>query len=170
MLETAAEFDELQALLDRSIEGAGAFIRESLQMPEKSLSASQLLKYWDGLLTAAVAHSTAKGNPRVAPTGVMLVHGRFIVPTVLAAARAQAVTRRPALSISRFDEGDVCVIAHGVVAVVREREPMFEEFADLQRRLGNGRSVLDWGGEGVYLSLVPDLLYTFARYPERFPA
>ena len=64
----------------------------------------------------------------------------------------------------------MAVIAHGVAAVVREREPMFDAFVELHQKLGNGRSVLDWGGEGVYISLAPHTIYTFARYPDQFPA
>jgi hypothetical protein len=38
MRETAADVEQLQALLDRSIEGAGPFLRSSFQMPEHSLA------------------------------------------------------------------------------------------------------------------------------------
>jgi len=37
--ETPADLEALQALLDRSIAGAGPFLRSSFQMPEHSLSA-----------------------------------------------------------------------------------------------------------------------------------
>ena len=170
MRESDDEFAALEGLLNASIEKAGPFIRESLEMPRKSLSARQLLRYWNGLLTAAVAHTTAGGEPRVAPTGVMLVHGHLVVPTVANAARTKAVTARPALSISRFDENDLAVIAHGEATIVRAGDARFEELAALQREFGNGRDVRDWGGGGgVYLWMAPHTLYTFARFRETFP-
>ena len=63
MLETEAEFEALQQLLDESIRGAGPFIRESLEMPQKSLSAPQLLTYWDGLLTAGLLTRPQAASP-----------------------------------------------------------------------------------------------------------
>ena len=169
MRETPDDQVIFEQLLADSIASAGPFIRESLEMPAKSLSAAQLLRYWDKLHTAAVAHSTAGGEPRVAPTGVALFRGHFVVPTVAAAARTKAVKARPSLSISHFDEGDLAIIAHGKAEIVADGEPLFEELAAHHRELGNGRDVRDWGGEGVYLWMRPAAVYTFARYPEQFP-
>ena len=169
MRETAEELAAFEQLLAGSIERAGPFIRESLEMPAKSLTAAQLLSYWDKLHTAAVAHVTTSGEPRVAPTGVLLLHGHFAVPTVAAAARAKAVSRQPAVSISRFDETDLAIIAHGQARAIAEGDPLFGELAALHREHGNGRDVRDWGGKGVYLWMTPETLYTFARHPDQFP-
>ena len=46
--------------------------------------------------------------------------------------------------------------------------PDFQRLEDVFRASGCG-SVLDWG-EGVYLRVEAEKLFTFARYPERFPA
>ena len=165
--EDSATFDRL---LSTSIEKAGPFIRESLQMPAHSLSAEQLLRHWNRFLTAAVATTTARGEPRVAPTGVALFRGHFAVPTVAEAARTKAIKARPALSISLFDEGDLAVILHGRATIVGKRDPTFEQLAALHRELANGEDVTSWHGEGVYLWVTPETLYTFARYPDRFPS
>jgi hypothetical protein len=167
--ETPEQVSRLEAILSSSIERAGPFIRSSLQMPGHSLSAGQLLTYWNGLKTAAVAVSTAAGAPRVAPTGVALYRGTFIVPTVAEAARARAVRQRPQVSLSHFDEGDFAVIVHGSVDVVADGEPM-DELCAFHRREANGEDVRRWQGTGVYLVVQPETIYTFARYPERFPA
>lgn len=72
MYETSAEIEHLQALLDRSIEQAGAFLRSSFEMPAHSLSARQLVHLWQGLQTVAFATATKKGEPLVAPIGALL--------------------------------------------------------------------------------------------------
>ena len=169
MLETADEIAALEQVLSHSIESAGPFLRSSLEMPQKSLKAGQILRYWDGLKTTAVAFSTGKGEPRVAPTGVMLVHGQFIVPTVAEAARARAVARRPAISLSHFDESDLAIIVHGTATLVFEVDAGFDELAALQRSFErSGHDVRDWGGTGVYLRVAAEVVHTFARWPERF--
>ena len=44
MHEMPEDMQRLQALLDRSIERAGAFLRRWFEMPERSLSAGQLAR------------------------------------------------------------------------------------------------------------------------------
>jgi len=41
--ETAADLERPQRLLDQSVEQASSFLRSSFQMPERSLSAEQLV-------------------------------------------------------------------------------------------------------------------------------
>ena len=45
MKETPGDLEQLQALLDYSIEQAGSFLRSSFQMPQRSLSAGQIVHY-----------------------------------------------------------------------------------------------------------------------------
>ncbi len=169
MRETAQERESFDRLITVSIAKAGPFVRSSLQMPHHSLSAGQLLRYWDRIHTAAVATSTARGEPRVAPTGVALFRGHFVVPTVAEAARAKAISSRPAISISHFDEGDLAVIVHGHASTVGEDDALFPELTALQRELGDGRDVTNWDGHGVYLWVTPKTLYSFARQSIEFP-
>ena len=169
MRETQYEVAALRQLMQDSIDKAGSFIRESLQMPSHSLSVEQLLRYWSRMRTAAVATTTARGEPRVAPTGVALFRGGFVIPTVAEAARTGAIRTRPAVSVAHFDEGDLAVIAHGKATIVGEGDALFDDLTALQRELSDGEDVTRWKGTGVYLCATPQTLYTFARYPERFP-
>ncbi len=166
MHETPEEMERLQALLDASIAGAGAFLRRSFQMPEHSLSAAQLVRYLDGPRTVAFATTTATGEPRVAPIWSFFHRGRFFIPTVATAARARMVAAQPAVSLTHYDGDDLAVIAHGTATVVT---PEDDDFAPLEamQRAASGESVRDWG-DGVYLRVEARTLVTFARYPERF--
>jgi hypothetical protein len=89
----------LQELLDRSIEGAGLFLRSSFEMPEHSLSAAQLVAHLQGSLTVALATTTARGEPRVAPISALFAHAAFCAPSVAQAARTRHLVARAAASL-----------------------------------------------------------------------
>ena len=167
MRETPADLEALQALLDRSIAGAGPFLRSSFQMPEHSLSAEQLAAHLQGPLTVALATTTARGEPRVAPIGALFVRGAFCLPSVAQAARARHLARRPAASLTYFEGNDLAVIAHGQVAVVPAGAPAFDEIDALQVAAGM-QSPREWSGDGVYLRLQAATLFTYARDPARY--
>jgi Pyridoxamine 5'-phosphate oxidase len=165
MYETLEDIQHLQALLDRSIEQAGEFLRSSFEMPAHSLSARQLLQLWQGLQTVAFATATKKGDPLVAPIGALLFHGRFYIPTVASALRTRHVLQRPAVSFTYYQGIDVAVIVHGEAAVIRPEDPRFAALETFQREM-SGSSVLEWG-EGVFLHIEPRAIYTYARFPDR---
>jgi Pyridoxamine 5'-phosphate oxidase len=160
--ETPADLERLQALIDRGIEGAGAFLRSSFQMPEHSLSAEQLAAHLQGSLTIALATTTARGEPRVAPIGALFVRGAFCVPSIAQAARARHLAQRPAASLTYFEGNDLAVIAHGRMTVVSDGDPAFDELDELQVNAGM-ESPRGWSGDAVYLRLDADRLFTYAR-------
>jgi Pyridoxamine 5'-phosphate oxidase len=167
MRETDADLELLQALIDRSIEGAGPFLRSSFEMPEHSLSAAQLAAHLQGSLTVALATTTARGEPRVAPISALFVRAAFCVPSVAQAARSRHLAQRPAASMTYFEGNDLAVIAHGEVAIVPTGDGAFDELDALQVASGK-ESVRGWSGDGVYLRLEPDRLFTYARDPARY--
>jgi Pyridoxamine 5'-phosphate oxidase len=167
MRETAADLERLQALLDRSIERAGPFLRSSFEMPEHSLLAAQLAGHLQGLLTVALATTTARGEPRVAPIGALFVRATFHVPSVAQAARARHLAARPAASLTYFEGTDLAVIAHGSATIIDAAHPDFAELDELQVQSGGG-SVREWSGDGVYLRVDADRVFTYAREPERY--
>ena len=168
MHETPEDMEQLQVLLGRSIERAGAFLRSSFEMPEHSLSAGQLVHYLQGIQNVAFATVTAKGEPRVAPIGSLFFRGRFHIPTVATAARTRMIAARPAVSLTYYVGNDLAVIAHGTATTIPADHPDFAALEAMQRA-SSGSSVHDWG-EGVYLRVEAETLVTFARYPEQFPS
>lgn len=166
MFESAEEIQQLQALLDRSNEQAGAFLRESFEIPDHSLNARQLLHYWQGVQTVALATVTKNGEPRVAPIGALLWHGLFYIPTVETAVRTKHVLRQPAVSFTCYHENGFAIIAHAEAIVLRQDHQDFASVEAFQRET-TGSSVLDWG-EGIFLQITPKVIYTYARYPESY--
>lgn len=166
MHETPEDIEQLQTLLDRSIMQAGAFLRQSFEMPDHSLSARQLLHFWQGLQTVALATATNKGEPRVAPIGALLLRGCFYIPTVASAVRAKHVLRNPAISFTCYQGNDLAIIIHGKAVVIQPDHPDFAAIEAFQREQ-SGASVQEWG-EGVFLEIIPGVIYTYARFPKRY--
>jgi Pyridoxamine 5'-phosphate oxidase len=162
MRESPADIERLQALVDRSIEAAGPFLRNSFEMPQRSLSAQQLVDRLQGLRTVALATATAAGEPRVAPIGALFVRGAFHVPTVAQAARTRHLAARPAASLTYFEGTAMAVIAHGRVAIIDAGDPSFPELDGVQVECG-GQSPTEWQGDAVFLRLDADRLFTYAR-------
>ena len=154
-------------MLSHSIEQAGAFLRSSFEMPEHSLSAQQLIHYLQGSHTVALATVTARGEPRVAPIGSLFWRSHFYIPTVAQAARTRHVRARPAISLTHYAGIDLAIIVHGRAVIVSPESSDFTVLDALQQE-ATGESVLSWG-EGVFLRIDPDVLYSYARYPESFP-
>ncbi len=167
MKETPGDLEQLQALLDRSIEQVGSFLRSSFQMPQCSLSAEQLVHYLQGIQNVAFATVTASGEPRVAPIGSLFFRGRFYIPTVVTAVRTRHVMKRSAVSLTHFVGNDLAIIVHGHATVVLSDHPDFAALEELQQA-STGSSVRDWG-EGAYLRVDAQVIYTFARDPAQYP-
>lgn len=167
MYETADDLERLDARLRGSIEQAGPFLRSSFQMPEHSLNARQLTEAVQGVKPVALATVTAKGEPRVAPIGAFLYRSDFYIPTTMQAARVRHLRRQPAISLTLYEGIDFAVIVHGQAVVLGEATAGFETLIEIQRS-GQGETVRDWG-EGAFLRIDAEMIYTYARYPERFP-
>jgi hypothetical protein len=167
MHESPQDIDRLDKQIRDSISRAGAYLRSSFEMPEHSLSAAQLVRELQGIKQVALATVTARHEPRVAPIGAFFYRGDFYIPSTMEAARVRHLRRCKALSLTLIEGIDFAVIVHGTGAVLGEDAPEFETLIELQRN-GQGSSVRDWG-EGAFIRLDATTIYTYARYPERFP-
>lgn len=152
--------DALDRLLETSIARAGDYLKESFQMPEHSMDARAVRARFERARTVALATVTSKGVPRVAPVDAFLDGASFCIPTVATAARCRHLTANPAASLTCFEK-DWAVLAHGTSEIVR---PTDHAFAALEQTAGQAgmSSVLEWG-EGVYIRVEPELLFTWMR-------
>jgi GNAT superfamily N-acetyltransferase/general stress protein 26 len=165
MRETPEDIEGLQALLDTSIQRAGAFLRRSFQMPEHSLTAQQLINYWLDVQTVALATVTTRGEPRIAPIGSLLYRGEIYIPTVATAARTRHIMKRPAVSLTLFRENELAIIVHGSATIISPDHAEFETLEDLLYASTYTKAG-EWG-EGVYLHIQAEAIYTYNRHPHR---
>jgi uncharacterized pyridoxamine 5'-phosphate oxidase family protein len=161
------DLDRLQALLDQSVNQAGPHLRRTFELPEHSLSAAQLARYWGRERQFALATVTARGEPRVGPVQVLLQHGRLYVPTAVDAARVQHVTYRPAVSLTHWVSDVVAIIGHGRAVLVPPDSTEFDRLATAYP--GQWWHDLRRAGHGAFLLIDLAALYTWARDPGAFP-
>lgn len=164
MRESPEEIAWLDGVLSRSIERAGPYLRTSFRMPTHSLSAPQLVAALDGVLEAAVATVTAKGEPRVAPTAALFYRGRFHIPTLLSSARVTHLKRQTAVSVTYYEGVDLAVIVHGHAEFVGESHADFATLSDLQLETSES-TVRQWGADPLYIRVEPDVIYTYTSKP-----
>ncbi len=165
MRETQEDIERLQALLDSSIERAGAFLRRSFQMPHHSLTAQELVNCWQDVQTVALATVTTRGEPRIAPIGSLLYRGDIYIPTVATAARTRHIMKRPAVSLTLFRENELAIIVHGYATIISREHEDFEALENLLYAATHTKAG-EWG-EGVYLHIQAEAIYTYNNHPHR---
>lgn len=168
MKETPEDLEQLQTILHTSIEQAGDFLRRSFEMPTHSLSAGQLVHYLQGAPTVALATTTVRSEPRVAPIGAIFYRGHFYIPTVANAVRIRHVLKRPAVSLAHYQGNDLAIIVHGQAEIITLEHADFSILEELQQ-IYTHTSVREWG-DGVFLKILAHVIYTYARSPEQYPA
>lgn len=166
MKETSRDLQQLQKLIDQSINRAGSFLRSSFEMPEKSLNAQQLVDYLQGMPTVVFSTVTSKGKPLTAPICALFYRGRFYIPTVAESLRAKHIKRQSAVSLSHYIGNDIAVIVHGYATAIPAQDERFTPLDKIHRKI-MGTSTTSWG-EGIFLEIEADRLYSFVRYPDRF--
>lgn len=158
------ELEALQALLDRSAANAGSALRSVFGIPERTLSAAQLVRYLDEDRLFALATVTAQGEPRVAPVMAIFYRATLHVPTMTTSARVRHILKHPAVSLTHWSD-DLAVIIHGRAAVLRADHP---DFAAPNEFIDSGWWDR-WRAEGVaaWLRIEASAVFTRASDPKR---
>jgi nitroimidazol reductase NimA-like FMN-containing flavoprotein (pyridoxamine 5'-phosphate oxidase superfamily) len=112
MLETPADLDRLQQLLDRSAAGAGPHLR-SIVTSERRLTAAQVGQRLQGMLLLVVATVTADGRPLAGPVDGYFVRGSFYFSSGRDSVRMRHLAVRPAVSATCLPGEDLAVTVHG---------------------------------------------------------
>jgi hypothetical protein len=112
MLETPADLDRLQQLLDRSAAGAGPHLR-GIVTGKRRLTAAQFCQRLPGLRLLVVATATADGRPLAGPVDGYFVHGSFYFGSGRNSVRMRHLATRPAVSATHLTGEDFAVTVHG---------------------------------------------------------
>jgi hypothetical protein len=146
MLETPAELDRLQALLDASHARATEHLRSIID-DDRTLSAAQLIALLTGMRTLSVATVTAAGEPRISALDGHFLHGTWTFSTSRAAAKARHLAARPAVSVAHIDGEAMALFSHGY-AVELDGDELRE--ADEHWTAFYGSSPMSWGDVVMY--------------------
>lgn len=165
MLETRDELRELQALLDRSMAGAGSHLR-SILSEERRLSAEALCRRLQGLCLLVVATATADGRPLAGPVDGWFLHGTFVFSSSPDSVRMRHLAVRPAVSATHLPGESLAVTVHGRAELFdlhgpdgdELRRAMLEHYLPVQ-----GPQFAEWLAQmdGVGARIAPDRMFTF---------
>jgi hypothetical protein len=122
MLETPAEMNRLQQLLDESAAGAGAHLR-GIVTDDRRLSAEQVCRRLQGMRLLALATVTADGRPLVGPVDGYLLHGCFHFSSGRDSVRMRHLAARPAVSVTHLEGEDLAVTVHGRAELFELSDP-----------------------------------------------
>jgi general stress protein 26 len=164
---TEQDLAELQALLERSVDSAGRFMRETFELPDHGLTAPQLTGYFEERMRAvAIATVTVKGEPRVSPVGAVFHRTKFHIPTAEYSMRVRHLRGRPAISLTHFELNLIAVIVHGRAEIISPGAAEFEEL-DISEQEKWWHALRD-KGQGVYLRIEPERMFAWAKDPGHF--
>jgi general stress protein 26 len=143
MLETDAEVEALQSLLDASHARSTDHLR-SIISADRVLSAGDLVRLLSGVRVLSVATVTARGEPRISAMDGHFLHGTWSFGTSGSSAKAVHLSARPQVSVAHIDGEQLGVFSHG------RAEHMVEGDADLEETVAHwtrhyGSSPLEWG-------------------------
>ena len=165
MRETAAELEELQALIDRSYQRAGAHLAR-IHTPERRLSAEQVSERLQGMVLLALATVTAEGRPIVGPVDGIFLHGAFFFGSSPDSMRFRHVRRRPWVSATHLPGEELAVTVHGRAEEVdvssgELREVLMDIY--LPRYGDEWLEILEGGA--VYARIDAERMFTFHMEP-----
>jgi nitroimidazol reductase NimA-like FMN-containing flavoprotein (pyridoxamine 5'-phosphate oxidase superfamily) len=120
--ETVDDMRELQTLLDRSYEQAGAHLRR-ITTPERRVGARELVEKLDGMCLLSLATVTKDGRPLVGPVDGIFHRGSFHFGSARDSVRARHIRARPQVSATHLPREEFSVTVHGRAVPVDVREP-----------------------------------------------
>src|ERR1700710_2654558 len=106
MHETAEDLVALQALLDRSFEGAGEHYRR-ITTPERRLDATQAAERGVGMTLLVLATVTADGRPLNGPVDGVFYRGSFYFGSAPDSVRFRHIAKRPWVSATHLPPGEL---------------------------------------------------------------
>jgi nitroimidazol reductase NimA-like FMN-containing flavoprotein (pyridoxamine 5'-phosphate oxidase superfamily) len=165
VLETAADLQRLQAVIDRSYADAGIHLAR-IHTPERRLDAEQVCERLTGMRLLALATTTADGRPIVGPVDGVFLRGCFHFGSAPESVRARHIEARPHVSATHLPGEELAVTVHGR-AVPVDVGVGSEEGAELRQTLLDiylpryGEEWLRVLEGGVYWRIEPDRMFTF---------
>jgi len=157
MKETAEELAALQALLDRSHQGASDHLRSIID-DGRTLSAREIAGLMTGMRVVSFATVTPAGEPRVSALDGHFLHGHWTLSTLRTSPKGRQLVAHPAVSAACIEGEEVAVFAHGR-AVVLEGDELAE--VDAHWTAHYGSSPLSWG-DVIMFRLEPTFMVGYA--------
>jgi hypothetical protein len=165
MEESPEELQELQSLLDVSMDRAGPHLR-SIITPERCLDATQLTERLQGMRLLVLATVTADGRPLCGPVDGYFLHGTFWFSSGRDAVRMRHLRVRPEVSATHLPGDDLAVTVHGRAELFELDDPSYGELRKamldeyVPKQGGAFEQWLD-GADALGARIVPEKIFTF---------
>lgn len=117
MYETEDDLAGLDALLERSYEGAGAHLLEVIT-PERRLGAATLAELLTGVNVLVLATVTGDGRPLCGPVDGLFYRGSFWFGSAHGSVRFRHLRRRPHVSGTHTRGEELAITVHGTAEEV----------------------------------------------------
>jgi hypothetical protein len=165
MYERPEDLSELQRVIDRSFEAAGAHLRE-IATPERRLDAAQLATQLTGMRLLVLATSTRDGRPINGPVDGIFYRGRFHFGSSPESLRWRHLRERPAVSATHLPGEHMAVTVHGDAEILDVHAPEHAEFKQTLLDIYTPRYGDEWAemldGGAQYARINPRRVFTFA--------
>jgi hypothetical protein len=122
MYETAEDLADLQALLDRSFDAAGAHLL-GIITPERRLRAEDVAARLQGMCLLALATVTRDCRPLVGPVDGVFYRGSFHFGSSPDSVRFRHIAQRPQVSATHLPGEEFAVTVHGRAVPIDVRGP-----------------------------------------------
>jgi hypothetical protein len=164
MHETPEDLAELQTVLDRSYEAAGAHLRH-VTTPDRRLSATQLVEQLNGMRLLVLATSTRDGRPINGPVDGIFFRGRFHFGSSPESVRFGHIRERPAVSATHLPGEHLAVTVHGDAELIDVHAPEHASFKQTLLDIYVPRYGEQWtellDGGACYARIRPRRMFTF---------
>ena len=144
MLDTPAEIEALQALLDASRARATGHLRSIID-DDRTLTAPQLVRVLTGMKVLSVATVTSRGEPRISALDGHFLHGTWTFGTAGDSAKARHLARNPSVSVAHIDGEELALFSHGTAELLRPGPELDE--VDAHWTAHYGSSPFSWGDD-----------------------
>jgi nitroimidazol reductase NimA-like FMN-containing flavoprotein (pyridoxamine 5'-phosphate oxidase superfamily) len=160
MHESAADLAALQAVLDRSHDGAGAHLRRIIT-PERRLTAEEVVERLRGMCLLVLATVTADGRPIAGPVDGIFFRGAFHFGSAPDSVRFRHIRARPQVSATHLPGEELAVTVHGRAATIDVEGDFRQALLDIYvPRYGpEWENFLDSGV--AYARIEPERMFTF---------
>lgn len=167
MFETESEMQELQELLDASMNRAGGHLT-SIVTDQRTLNARQVTTYLQNVKHVSLGTVNSKGEPIVAPLDGWFLHGRFVIGTSDAALRVKHIRRNPSVSACHVDGDNIGIWVHGTARTLSKEDPLYVTYIDATtKQYGLSPETF---AEGIFVAAIePRLMFAYAFVPENYP-
>ena len=169
MHETAGDLAHLQALLDRSYDGAGEHYKR-ITTPERRLDAAEIALRLTGMTLLVLATVTADGRPLNGPVDGVFYQGSFYFGSAPDSVRFKHIRQRPAVSATHLPGEELSITVHGRAVPIDVHDPSQGGFRQTLLDIYVPRYGPEWENflnSGVaYARIDAERMFTYQAAPE----